>query len=63
MSLDDYNAVGLPLGSGHVFQVVPHGDDTFDVMDTRTKAIAANFATQLLAAADAISRNALLDAI
>jgi hypothetical protein len=51
--------LGLQPTEDHVFQVVIHqpADGTFDVMDTRTKAIVANFATQPLAAADAITRN------
>lgn len=45
-----------------IFNVIPHlaagvHDGTWDVMDSRNKSVVANFATQPLAAADAISRN------
>lgn len=57
----------IPPGSDFIFQVVVHqpADGTFDVVDTRTNppTFAANFATQPLAAADAVTRNQALDAI
>jgi hypothetical protein len=45
-----------------IFWVVRHmvsgvHDGTFDVIDTRTKAVVANFATVALAGADSIARN------
>jgi len=45
-------------GSDHFIHYVLPGDtNDWDVMDTRTKTIVATFATQALAAADAIARN------
>jgi hypothetical protein len=51
------------LNERSIFHAVPHGDGTWDVIDTRTAAVVANVPTQLDAAGNAGFRNSLLDGI
>lgn len=47
----------IPPGSDFVFHVVRVSDSSWNVLDSRTRTVVANHATQALAKADAITRN------
>lgn len=55
--------LGIPPGSDFIFQAVPKGDGTWDVIDTRTGGVNQNQPTQPLAAAACAILNGTLDAI
>ena len=54
---------GIPPGSDFVFQVVPHGDGTYDCVDTRTLAVFSNHVTLEAAQAQCVTKNSELDAL
>jgi hypothetical protein len=50
-------SLSIPPGSDFIFQVVKVNDNSWNVVDTRTQGVVANFATQSLARDDAVTRN------